>query len=74
VTNAGATHHGRLLLVLNGGADSGKQLLPAGQWRLMLDTARPDAEEDSVTGAIHVAGFSLVLLEHGRATSRGRAP
>jgi glycogen operon protein len=70
VAAAGTT---RLVLVLNGGASTGQQQLPAGPWRLMLDTARPGIEGDSVTGAVEVRGHSLVLLE-AEATSGRRAP
>ena len=62
-----------LMLMLNSGAASERQHLPPGQWRTMLDTARPGAMEESVTGALDVAGHSLVLLERAT-TSKFRAP
>jgi isoamylase len=63
----------RLLLALNGGSLAVRQHLPAGEWRLMLDTTRPGAEGESVTGAVNVAAGGLVLLE-ARATSTRPAP
>ncbi len=63
----------RLLLVLNGGPTGGQQRLPAGQWRVMLDTARPGTGESPVTGALEVLGHSLVLLESA-STSKSPAP
>jgi glycogen operon protein len=72
-TDEAVTRRGRrLLLVLNGGAEHQKQVLPAGHWRLVLDTARPDAE-GSVAGAVQLAGHSLALWEDD-ATSRFPAP
>jgi pullulanase/glycogen debranching enzyme len=62
----------RLMLVLNGGSSAGQQHLPAGRWRVVLDTAHPGAER-TVTGAMEMPGHSLVLLE-ARVTSRSRAP
>ena len=63
----------RIALVLNGGEAVEHQQLPAGRWRLMLDTARPGTEGESVTGAVEVRGLSVVLLEE-EPTSRSRAP
>ena len=67
-----ATAGARLMLVLNSSSSSARQHLPSGRWRVMLDTAHPDAE-GSVTGVLDVAGHSLALLE-AKATSRSRAP
>ena len=70
ITPIGAT---RIALLLNGGGAVVQQQLPVGRWRLMLDTARPGAESESLTGAVDVAGFSVVLLEQ-EATSRSLVP
>jgi len=50
-----------------------QQQLPAGEWRLVLDTTRPGSEGYSMTGAVNVPGGGLVLLE-ADATSTPRAP
>jgi len=70
---AGSTEDVRLLLALNGGALAVQQQLPAGEWRLVLDTTRPGFEGYSMTGAVNVPGGGLVLLE-ADATSTPRAP
>ena len=62
----------RLLLVLNGGSLAVQQQVPAGEWRLVLDTTRPGAEGYSTAGAVNVPGGGLLLLES--ATSTPRAP
>ena len=64
----------RLLLVLNGGASSAQQHLPAGRWRLMLDTARPGAEGDSVDRGGGGCGRFPACCSRRSATSRSRAP
>ncbi len=69
-TGARAT---QVMLVLNNGTGAMRQRLPAGQWTLMLDTARPGIEGHSVAGAVEVRALSLVLLE-ADATSRSPAP
>jgi isoamylase len=71
--DAGGVRGVRLLLALNGGALTVRQHLPAGWWRLVLDTSRPGVENESTAGAVNVAGGGLVLLE-ADATSTPRAP
>ena len=63
----------RLLLGLNGGSLAVQQQLPAGEWRLVLDTTRPGAEGYSTAGAVNIPGGGLVLLE-ADATSGPRVP
>jgi len=73
VDGAGDPAGVRLLLAVNGGSLGVRQQLPAGAWRLLLDTSRPGSEGESVAGTVSVAGGALVLLESD-ATSTPRAP
>ncbi len=63
----------RIVLLMNGGEATVHQHLPPGPWRLMLDTTRPGIEGESMTGAVELQGFAVVLLEE-QATYRSRAP
>ena len=54
---------GEVFLALNGGGEATTFVLPSGTWRLMLDTERPGAEEDSVAGAVRAGPHTLLLLE-----------
>ncbi len=71
--DGGMVGEGRVLLAVNNGPTATTQHVPSGEWRLVLDTSRPDAGEEPVAGAVEVAHHSLVLLED-RATSRSRVP
>ncbi len=67
---------GEVLLALNGGGEATTFVLPSGTWRLMLDTERPDAEEDSVAGVVGRGPHAAPAGARGRAvtTWRCRAP
>ena len=54
---------GEVFLGLNGGGEPTAFVLPSGTWRLMLDTERPDAAEDSVAGTVRAGPRTLLLLE-----------